>query len=130
MTSRLGHVVTMFDGSTEAEQAIELQLAGKKHTVHLGKDQLNIVVPDGTPVNVVAGQTSIKFAKDGSMTLSGQKITIQATAEMELKAPTIKVSADAQLTLEGQAQAALKGTQVQVQGTAIVSISGTPVAIN
>ena len=57
VTSRLGHAITLMDGTEEAKQAIELQLAGQQHTIHLGKDQLNVAVPSGTPVTVAAGQS-------------------------------------------------------------------------
>ena len=130
LTSRLGHAITLLDGSETAKQAIELQLAGQQHKVHLGKDKLDISVPDGTPVSVAAGQSTITIGQDGSMKLSAPNITIQATGQLKIMAPTVNVTADAQLSLEGQAQAALKGAQVQVQGQAAVTIAGATVAIN
>jgi phage protein D/phage baseplate assembly protein gpV len=130
LTSRLGHAITLFDGTENAKQAIELQLAGQEHTVHLGKDKLDVSVPDGTPVTIAAGESTISIGKDGSMKLSASSITIQATEQLKIQAPNVNVSADAQLSLQGQAQAALKGAQVQVQGEGTVTIAGTTVAIN
>ena len=128
--SRLGHSIGLLDGTDEAKQAIELQLAGQQHLLHLGKDKLNISVPDGTPVNIAAGQSTISIGQDGAMKLSAPSITIQATEQLKIQAPTVSVTADAQLSLEGQAQAALKGAQVQVQGEGPVTIAGATVAIN
>jgi phage protein D len=130
MTSRLGHVVNLYDGTSPAEQAIELQLAGKEHTLHLGKDQLNIAVPSGLPVNIVAGDTSIKFGQDGSITIAGPTISIQATNQLKLSGASVSVTAQTELSLQGQVSAALKGGMVQVQGNEAVAITGTPVAIN
>jgi uncharacterized protein involved in type VI secretion and phage assembly len=128
--SRLGHTITLLDGTEEAKQAIELQLAGQQHTVHLGKDKLNVSVPGSTPVTIAAGESTISIGQDGSMKLSAPNITIQATEQLKIQAPTVNVTADAQLSLEGQAQAALKGAQVQVQGEGPVTVAGATVAIN
>jgi uncharacterized protein involved in type VI secretion and phage assembly len=128
--SRLGHSITLLDGTEDAKQAIELQLAGQEHRVHLGKDKLNVSVPGSTPVTIAAGQSTISIDQDGSMKLSAPNITIQATEQLKIQAPTVNVSADAQLSLQGQAQAALKGAQVQVQGEGPVTIAGATVAIN
>jgi uncharacterized protein involved in type VI secretion and phage assembly len=128
--SRLGHAITLLDGTETAKQAIELQLAGQEHKVHLGKDKLDITVPGGTPVSVTAGESKITIGQDGAMNLSAGNITIQATQQLKLQAPTVNVTADAQLSLQGQAQAALKGAQVQVQGEGPVTIAGATVAIN
>jgi phage protein D/phage baseplate assembly protein gpV len=128
--SRLGHTITLLDGTETAKQAIELQLEGQEHTVHLGKDKLNVSVPGSTPVTIAAGESTISIGQDGSMKLSAPNITIQATEQLKIQAPTVNVTADAQLSLEGQTQAALKGAQVQVQGEGPVTVAGATVAIN
>jgi hypothetical protein len=128
--SRLGHTITLLDGTEDAKQAIDLQLAGQQHTMHLGKDKLSVSVPGGTPVTITAGESTISIGQDGAMKLSAGNITIQATEQLKLQAPTVNVTADAQLSLQGQAQAALKGAQVQVQGEGPVTIAGATVAIN
>jgi uncharacterized protein involved in type VI secretion and phage assembly len=128
--SRLGHTITLLDGTENAKQAIELQLAGQQHTLHLGKDKLNVSVPGSTPVTIAAGESTISIGQDGSMKLSAPNITIEATSELKIQAPTVNVSADVELTLQGELQAALKGNQVQVQGEGPVTIAGLEVAIN
>jgi phage protein D len=130
MTSRLGHVVSLLDGTAPASQAIELMLAGGEHKVHLGKDNLAITVPQGLPISIVAGQSSIKFGQDGAITIAAPSITIQATQQLQLSGMQVSVSADTQLSLEGQASAAIKGAQVQMQGEGPVIIAGQPVMIN
>jgi phage protein D len=130
MTSRLGHVVLLLDGTDESDQAILLQLAGGENLIHLGKDKLDVEVPSGTPVNIVAGDTSIKFDAGGAIALAGSKISIEATQELTLSGLKVSISADTQLELEGQAGSTLKGATVQVSGDTAVQIKGTPVAIN
>jgi phage protein D len=130
MTSRLGHVVSLLDGTAPASQAIELMLAGGEHKVHLGKDNLAITVPQGLPISITAGQSSIKFGQDGAITIAAPSITLQATQQVQLSGAQISVSADATLSLQGQASTAIKGAQVQMQGEGPVIIAGQPVMIN
>ena len=55
ITSRLGHFVEFGDGTDTASQHIDLNLAGGKHQVRLGKDKLTASVPAGIPVTITAG---------------------------------------------------------------------------
>lgn len=130
LTSRLGHVVTLSDGTTPPDQHVLLQLAGNQHTFKLAKDKVDLQVPAGTPVNVVAGPTKIAFSADGSINIEGLNITIKATNNLTLEGIQGSFKATAQLALEGTAQASLKGAVVQVDGTGVVAIKGGVVQIN
>lgn len=130
MTSRLGHVVTLSDGTDPATQFVMLQLDGKKHTFKLAKDKVDLEVPSGTPVNVKAGDTKIAFAADGSIAIEGLNITIKAKNQLSLEGVQGSFKASAQLALEGSAQASLKGAAVQVEGSGMVAVKGGVVQIN
>ncbi|MDA8070009.1 MAG: VgrG-related protein [Actinomycetota bacterium] len=130
IASRLGHTVSILDGTSPATEAIELTLAGGNSSIHLGKDKLAITVPSGTPVSITAGSSSLQIANSGAVTLQGSTISIKAEQQLQLQAPSVSVSADTSLSLEGQVSAALKGAQVQVQSEGPASITGTPVSIN
>ncbi len=78
ITSRLGHFVEFGDGTDPANQHIDLNLAGGKHQVRLGKDQLDALVPAGTRSRSKSGDASIEIGQDGSITLSGKKITLKS----------------------------------------------------
>ncbi len=129
LTSRLGHVVQLSDGTEDAKQFVLLQLAGKQHTLRLGKDSANLEVPAGTPLTIASGQASIAFDKQGGVTISGTKVTIKADQTLDLSAPKATVKADAQLNLQG-GQVGLTGTMVAVEGETMASFKGKIVAIN
>jgi hypothetical protein len=130
MTSRLGHVVNLSDGTDPATQFVMLQLAGEKHTFKLSKQQVDLEVPSGTPVNIKAGSTKIAFSQEGSITIEGLDITIKATKNLSLEGVQGSFKASAQLALEGSAQATLKGAMVQVEGSGVAAIKGGIVQIN
>jgi uncharacterized protein involved in type VI secretion and phage assembly len=130
MTSRLGHVVTLSDGTDPPTQFVMLQLEGQKHTFKLAKNQVDLEVPAGTPVNVKAGETKIAFAQDGSISIEGMNITIKAKQNLSLEGVQGSFKASAQQALEGSAQASLKGAAVQVEGSGMVAVKGGIVQIN
>jgi uncharacterized protein involved in type VI secretion and phage assembly len=130
MTSRLGHVVNLSDGTDPATQFVMLQLAGEKHTFKLSKQQVDLEVPSGTPVNIKAGSTKIAFSQEGSITIEGLDITIKATKNLSLEGVQGSFKASAQLALEGSAQATLKGAMVQVEGSGVAAVKGGIVQIN
>ncbi len=129
-TSRLGHVISLLDGTENEQQAILLQLAGGNSSIRLGKDKCSVNVPSGTPVEIVAGDSSVKIANDGAITLSAPQVTIAGQSKITLTAGEIAINADTRLSLQGTVTAGLKGGQVQVQGEAAVSVTGSIVSIN
>lgn len=130
MTSRLGHVVNLSDGTAPADQFVMLQLAGQAHTFKLAKNEVDLTVPSGTPVNITAGSTKITFGQDGSIDIEGMNITIKATNNLTLQGVQGSIKASAQLALEGTAQASMKGSMVQINGDAMTAIKGGVVQIN
>jgi uncharacterized protein involved in type VI secretion and phage assembly len=130
MTSRLGHVVTLSDGTSPATQFVLLQLAGEKHKFQISKQQVDLEVPAGTPVTMKAGDTKIAFSQDGSISIEGLNISIKAKNNLTLEGVQGSIKASAQLALEGSAQASLKGATVQVEGSGMVAVKGGLVQIN
>jgi phage protein D len=130
MTSRLGHVMELKDGTTPATQYVMLQLAGQKHTFRVAKDKVDLEVPAGTPVNVKAGSTLIAFSDSGDIKIEGMNISIKATQNLTVEALKADVKATTQLNLEGSAQAAITSKMVKVDGSATTMISGGVVKIN
>jgi uncharacterized protein involved in type VI secretion and phage assembly len=131
ITSRLGHVVSLLDGTVPGEQAIELTLAGGQHTLHLGKDNVTLSVPSGQAVTIKAGDTQVSFGTDGSVNVKGTTVTLQATNKVAISAPQVQVSADAQLTLQSTASASLQAdAELQVGSDGPTAIKGAVVQIN
>jgi uncharacterized protein involved in type VI secretion and phage assembly len=130
MTSRLGHVVTLSDGVDPATQFVMIQLEGKKHTFKISKQQVDLEVPAGLPVNMKAGTTKIAFSADGSIAIEGLNITIKAKNQLSLEGIQGSFKASAQLALEGSAQASMKGAVVQIEGSGMTAVKGAIVQIN
>jgi uncharacterized protein involved in type VI secretion and phage assembly len=130
ITSRLGHFVEFGDGTDPANQHIDLNLAGGAHQVRLGKDALTAKVPAGVPISIGAGSASIEIAKDGSITLSGRKITLKSQTDVEISGLNI--------TAKASVKAAISGTMTEVKASATgefsasgpVTIKGAVVAVN
>lgn len=130
ITSGLGHVLEFGDGAQPSAQYLSLTLAGDKHHLKLGKEALDIAVPSGCPVNVVAGNTSIKVNQSGDLTLAGQKITLKATGQLELSGSTVAIKASTSAEMSG-AQVSVKGSATaELSAGGQTSVKGAMVAIN
>jgi hypothetical protein len=131
ITSRLGHVIELSDGTADTAQHVAVVLAGKNHKLRLGKDRVDLSVPAGTPLKIDSGQASIEFTADGSVVIKGTKVTIQAQSELAMSSSAnASLKASAQLAMEGSAQAAVKGGMVEVSATGIAAVKGGMVQIN
>ncbi|HLI55009.1 MAG TPA: phage baseplate assembly protein V [Acidimicrobiales bacterium] len=130
MTSRLGHVVAFLDGTAADKQAIELVLAGKQHTLHLGQDKLAVTVPAGTPVEITAGGTAIKFSGSGDVAVQGVNVTVKADNALKLQGTQVSIEAEAALQMKANAEAKLGGAIVEVQSQGPAKLAGQPVMIN
>jgi uncharacterized protein involved in type VI secretion and phage assembly len=130
ITSRLGHFVEFGDGTTTAGQHIDLNLAGGKHQVRLGKDKLTASVPAGIPVTITAGSSKMEIGQDGSITLAGKKITLKSDTDVEISGVNI--------TAKASVKAAISGTMTEVKASATgevsaggaMTIKGAMVAVN
>ncbi|HLI02450.1 MAG TPA: VgrG-related protein [Acidimicrobiales bacterium] len=130
LTSRLGHVIQLLDGTEPATQAIELTLAGGEHKLHMGKDKTTLSLPASYELSITAGETSITIGTDGGVTITAPKITLTGEQAVQATAAQVSLSADTELSLQGDVQAALKGGMVQIQSEGPLQAQGEPVMIN
>lgn len=130
ITSRLGHFVEFGDGVNPATQHIDLNLAGGKHQVRLGKDALTATVPAGTPVTIEAGQSAITIGTDGSITLSGKKITLKSETDVEISGINVTAKATAKAAISGTVTEIKASAKGDISAGGPVSIKGAMVAIN
>lgn len=130
ITSRLGHVIRLVDGTSPEEQAVVLELAGKQHILHLGKDKLAMSVPESTPVEITAGDAKLELAADGSASLQAKSVSIKAETKISLQSAQIELNADEQLSLQSYGMASLKGDTVSLQADGPLQAQGEPVMIN
>ena len=97
ITSRLGHFVELSDGTAPNQQHISMVLAGGQHSVRVGKDQVTASAPAGVPITITSGNSSFVIAKDGSITISGTKISIKATESVDIQGLNINLKANVKL---------------------------------
>lgn len=131
ITSRLGHVVELADGTQPADQYILLALAGKEQKFNFAKDKVEMAIPAGVPLTIKVGNSSLAFDAQGSLTIKAVNIDIEAQGNLTMKSNgPASLKSSAQLTLEGTAQAGLKGATVAVEGQALTTVKGGMVQIN
>lgn len=130
LTSRLGHVLEMSDGTEPATQHVVLAAAGLKHSLRIGKDRADLKVPDGIPLKITAGSSFIEFDGKGGITIDATTVTIKAKTKVETSAVDIDTKATGALKLQGT-QASLKGTgMAAVEAGGILEVKGAMVKIN
>ncbi len=130
ITSRLGHFIEFGDDTADDQQHIGLTLAGGKHILKLGKKGLEGTVPQGVPVKIQAGNSSIQVTDNGDITLEGGKITLKARTDIELSAVNVVLKGQAKVEASG-AQIAIKANaQAEVSAGGQVTIKGAMVMIN
>ena len=119
ITSRLGHVIELSDGTDPAAQHVLLQLSTTTHKIRLGADKLEIEVAGGKPVSIKAGSASFEIDASQNVTIKGNKVTIEAQTELAL-------TGNSKVGVTSQGQLAVQGSMVSVkgQGTTSVEASG------
>ncbi len=119
ITSRLGHVIELADGTDAANQHIQLQLSTTTHKVRLGADKLELEVASGKPITIKSGSASFEIDASGNVTIKGNKVTIEAQTELAL-------TGNSKVGVTSQGQLAVQGSMVSVkgQGTTSVEASG------
>ncbi len=136
ITSRLGHVVELADGTGPSTQHILLALAGNTISLRLGKDRADLKLPSGVPLKIVSGESSIELDGNGAITLSGttialkgqQSVTIEGM-EVTAKATTKFAASGAQVEVKGEATATLQGMEVTAKATTKFAASGAQVEV-
>ena len=110
------------------------------HRAHPGRQSAHAASREGRdghqgpagyrPINIVAGNSSIKFGTDGSITLAGPTIAIKADQQITLTPPRWGSRPTGRPRSQANGQLSLQGAVVQLSGDGPVAIKGTPVAIN
>jgi uncharacterized protein involved in type VI secretion and phage assembly len=131
ITSRLGHIIELADGTDPATQHVLLQLSTTSHKIRLGADKLEVEVASGKPVTIKSGSASFEIDASQNVTIKGAKVTIQADTELDLKANSkVSVASQGQLDLQGS-MVGLKGqATTQVEASGALTLKGGMVAIN
>lgn len=131
LTSRRGHILEMSDGDAATAQHVLLALEGGEHRIRLGKDRMDIEVPGDVPLSIKVGQASITFDTQGGITIDAKTITLKAQQKVDVQSSVdVAVKATAGLALSG-ATASLKAqAQGVVESGGIQEVKGAMVKIN
>ncbi|MEO6885182.1 MAG: phage baseplate assembly protein V [Jatrophihabitantaceae bacterium] len=131
ITSRLGHVIEMGDGSGESDQHLQLVLAGGEHKLRLGKDRFELEVPARIPVSIKAGDAKFVIDGQGNVTIEGNKITLKATTQVDIEGSAgVALKSDSKVAVQAaMIDVKAEGT-ASVDGGGMLTLKGGMVAIN
>jgi uncharacterized protein involved in type VI secretion and phage assembly len=130
-TSRLGHVMLISDGADDATQLVSIKTAKGKATMVLGEEKIT-VTSDKTPITLSDGDGKIEINGSGELTLSGKKITIEASSgDVIVKGTNVNVTGNADVKIAANANLEAKGSATaKLDGGGMTTIKGGMVAIN
>jgi uncharacterized protein involved in type VI secretion and phage assembly len=115
ITSRLGHIIELYDGESDAEKYVQLKTKGG-HYVKVAEDKLELKVAN-KPITITNGPAKIEFSDKGNITIDGVDITIKGSG-------AVKIEGTSEATVKSTASAKLEGNVVEVKGTNAGSIDG------
>lgn len=131
ITSRLGHVIELADGTDPATQHVLLQLSTTSHKIRLGADKLEVEVAAGKPVSIKSGSASFEIDAQSNVTIKGTKVTIQAETEVAITGNSkVGVSSQGQLDLQGSMVSVKGQGTTSVEASGPLTLKGAMVAIN
>jgi uncharacterized protein involved in type VI secretion and phage assembly len=118
ITSRLGHVIELADGTADASKYVLVKLAGGEHQLRIGADKTDLTIGN-KELTITNGAAKIVFSQQGDITIQGKSITLKADT-------TVDVQAGTKASLAGKTEVDVQGAQVKVegQGTTTVQASG------
>lgn len=114
ITSRLGHIIELYDGTSDAERYVQLKTTGG-HYVKVAEDKLELKV-SSKPISITNGPAKIEFSDQGDITIEGANITIKAKQAVNVEGLDAGV--------KGTKSAKIEGTMVDVKASASGSIDG------
>jgi uncharacterized protein involved in type VI secretion and phage assembly len=131
IVSKAGHQLTFYDGSGDDKNNVTIELADGKTKVFIGQDKIEIIANNGKPIEVKNDKASVVLAASGDITLKGEKISIDAKQDVEIKGMNVKITSNAKTSVAATGQLELKSTApAKLESTAILELKGTMVKVN
>lgn len=129
ITTRLGHVIELADGTEPATQHVRIELGNAKHKIRLGADKTEINI-DHKPVTITNGEATISLSDAGDITLEANNITLKARKAVKVEGVQVEVKGSEQAKVEG-AQLAVKASgMAEVNGGTQLALKAGTVMIN
>lgn len=133
-TSRNGHRLTFSDGpgsrSDTAQQYVEVELADGETRLRIGEDGISVEAPDGSPIAMKAGSSSLTFTDAGDLVIKAKSLDIQVDEKAGVRARELQAESTSKTVLKTNGNLELSGTQVKVDASGIASLKGSLVNIN
>lgn len=128
--SRIGHRIVLSDKS--GEEHITVELKDKKTQITLTKDQGVKVLADSQDLELTVGNSgSIKIAKNGDITIKGQKVTIDAQMDVAVNGMNVDVKAKGSFAAEANGTWTGKASgKAALEANGITQVKGSLVQIN
>jgi type VI secretion system secreted protein VgrG len=96
----------------------------------LGEEKIT-VTSDKTPITLTDGQGTIEINGSGELTITGKKVTIEATTgDVIVKGTNVNLTGNGDVSIAANANFEAKGAMAKVEGSGMTTIKGGMVAIN
>jgi len=128
ITSRLGHIIELYDGASEAEKYVQLKTAGVPY-VKVAEDKLELKVSN-KPVSITNGPAKIEFTDQGDITIQGANITIKADQAVKIEGMDVSVKGTGNASVEGKMVDVKASASGSIDGGGSLTVKGGTVAIN
>ncbi|MCC5950079.1 MAG: hypothetical protein JJT89_16640 [Nitriliruptoraceae bacterium] len=131
LASRAGHAITLLDGDSDDERAVQITLADGKTKVMIGEDGITIEAAKDTPLALKTGSASLTLTKDEKLVVKAKEITLDSQGDLTLKAAKgASLKAGTGAKIDGGSAFEAKGAQAKLEGGAMATIKGGMVKIN
>jgi uncharacterized protein involved in type VI secretion and phage assembly len=129
-TSKLGHVIELADGAQDADQHVLIALAGGQHLIRLGKDRTDVKLPDGVPMSITVGTTTIAVDKRNGLTIEADDVSVTARRKLTLSGHDVEIKATAKLATSATVLESKATGMATLESDGITTVKGKAVAIN
>jgi uncharacterized protein involved in type VI secretion and phage assembly len=129
MKTKAGHKIEMSDGDSDPKKFVAITCADEKTKINLAHDKIEIEA-NSKPLTIKSGQASIAFDASGNITITGQKVTIEAKMDLTLNGLNVKAEAKAQMGLKATGPFKAEGAMANLESQGITTVKGSMVKIN
>lgn len=117
ITSRLGHVIELADGTADDSKYVLVKLAGGQHQLRIGADKTDLTIAN-KELTITNGPAKIVFSEQGDITIQGKSITLKADT-------TVDVQAGTKAAVAGKTAVEVQGADVKIEGQASTSVQAS-----
>lgn len=134
--TRVGHKLILSDGPDgtgegDEQRHVKIALADGKTSMLVGEDGIRIEAPEGNPIVLKAGGTSLTITDGGDLEIKAKNVKIKADTDIKLEGTKIEGKAQSSAKLESQATVEIKGNaSAKLESSGSTVVKGSIVQIN